>query len=297
MKLLRNIFIINMIMITGLTGCKLSAKSSLLVYLMSKHKADYWFANEKEISFCHAIEWDDTNKMGKMIKAGMGINTRGKDGMTFLIYSYLKVNKKSYEFLLEHGADPNTIMVTSEKVEGRVSKLETELSALILAAKDKEDPFYLKLCLEHGGNPNTVIYTNLGGRHIIYDALGSITNLKLIIEAGADINGLDKDQWGSTPLSESIFADRYDIAYYLLGKGADPEINKDHIIWGIYNGNLGSLQTVQIEYKEKVKKILEDRGFDFSPENLKKIEERKAEREKKLAEEYKKKHQNDNSSD
>ena len=307
MKLLKNIFIM-IVIIFGLTGCEYQfiLRSSLLVFEMSKHKADYWYTGKKDISFCHAIEWGDTNKMGKMIKEGLDINTRGKDGMTFLIYAYLKLNKKSFEYLLEHGADPNIIMESNEKPEGWVN-MNFSLSALTLATEDKYDTFYLKSCLEHGGNPNAVIYTKYSndyifGRHILYNAIvdaESLTNIKLLVEAGSDVNGLKKEPGTSTPLSQSIDIDRYDIAIYLLEKGADPEISKDSIIRYIYDHDLKLLTGMekQKEYRKKVIKILEDKGLEFTAESYKKAEEEQTARDKRVLEEYKKKHKKDNSSD
>ena len=266
--------IINIFLITTIFYSCSVRKNILIVQLMSKHNAKYWFNDKEEITFCHAIEWGDTRKMGKMLKEGIKLNKQGNTGMTFLLYSYLKSNKKSYKYLLENGADPDIEMYASEKLEFQ-STMNFTVSVMSFAANEYNDSYYLEKALSHGGNPNTYI----SGRHILYYAVDStdINNVKLLIESGADPDGLkEKDQEEhSTPLSFSIEDDDYYIAYYLLQKGADPEISKTDIIYHIYNHNLeNSTASEKLkEYQKKVIKMLEERGFDFSPQNIQKIEE------------------------
>lgn len=256
--------------------------------LLARHGADYWYNDRKDIEFCRAIEWGDTNKMAKMLKEGLDINKRGKNDITFLIYSYLRGNKNTYKFLLENGADPNVFMFANEKVpEG--PRLKFYVSALEIAAEEK-DPFYLEVALKNGGDPNLGVPTGDGDKiHILFTAVNSknLTNVQLLIEAGADVNaGKKEGDLGSTPLDAAIAHDSYEIAYYLLQKGANAQLKKEDITCSITNFSIarrkikkedfikmnkwerGFITMEQIEWRDKVIEILEKNGYKF-PDNVK----------------------------
>ncbi len=289
MKLLKILIMIGIFILPNILGYNKIAAKSLFVEALRRHSSNYWFSDKKDIEVCHAIEWDDTNKMGKMLKDGLDINKQGNQGMTFLIYSFLKDKKKSYEFLVEHGADQNIPINAEEKLDNDWS-LKGKDTSLTMAAGDAEDPFYLETGLKNGGNPNTVF----NDVHILHNAIRvhSFTNVQLLIEAGADVNGLYETNKGGPPLWNAISGSQYDIAYYLLQKGANPDLYKDEITFDIYQykvrSSLGKDDLeMQKEYKDKVIKILEGRGFDFSPENVKRIKAEKAEKLRKWQEEMK----------
>ena len=202
MKLLKILIMIGIFTLPNILGYNKITAKSLFVEALKRHNAAYWFINQKDIEFCGAIEWSDTNKMGKMIKEGLDINKQGNQGMTFLIYAYLKNKKKSYEYLLEHGADQNLMINIEEKIDNDWP-IKGEDTSLSMAAGDAENPFYLEAGLKHGGNPNAV-FNNI---HLLHDALSihSFTNVQLLINAGADVDGLYETNQGGTPLSHSIF--------------------------------------------------------------------------------------------
>ena len=110
-----------------------------------------------------------------------------------------------------------------------------------------------------------------------------LTNVQLLIAAGADVNGTQKTNDGNS-LYQSMVSDCYDITYYLLQKGANPELEKDSIIDSMSHG---FTRNEQRENKAKVKKMLEARGFDFSKENLNRINEERNQRVKAWMEKLK----------
>jgi len=181
--------------------------------LMSRHNAEQWFNDQKDIDFCHAVEWGDTWKMEKMLKEGININRQGKQGVTFLAYAYLKNNKKSYQFLLENGADPNLVFKTEEKIEGNITPLEFEYSTLTMAAEDKDDPFYLALGLKYSGNPNIVV----NDVHILHNAIGaeSLTNVQLLVAAGANLTNISSENNGGDFLNNAVSGGQYKKAQIL----------------------------------------------------------------------------------
>lgn len=287
-------------MIMNIAGFAFGSNKGVLLDLLSRHNAEYWFNDKKEIEFCHAIEWNDKKKMEKIMNDGLAINKQGKQGITFIIYAYLKEKKNSYEYLLEHGADPNIIMTTDEKLEGTVVQMKVEFSVLTMAAEDSRDPFYLGMGLKYGGNPNAIV----GDVHILHNAIRaeSLTNVQLLIEAGTILNGLTNENYGGDFIYNAMTGNQYDIVYYLLQKGANPELRKDDIIFSmnnfiverlkLKNEDLTPEMRVTNEWRLKVKKILEDRGFDFSDENMKRIKAEINERVRKWQEEMKKKETN-----
>lgn len=266
------------LLLTATLGYGMGQSKGVMVYdLMSEHPAEFWFEDRKDNEFCHAIEWNDTGKMGRMLKEGFEINRQGRQGMTFLIYAYLKNDKRSYEFLLKNGANPNLMMVSDERLSGRASSLKFKLTALTMAAEDGTDPYYLGMGLKYGGNPNIII----DNVHILYFAIlvHSFTNVELLMGAGSDVNGMEKEEGTSTPILHAIYSSQYDMAYYFYQKGANPELSKDSIIYMIEETYTGREQLV---YKKKLKEVLELRGFDFSQENIRRIEAAQKERRRRL---------------
>lgn len=284
---MRSIVILGVLMMITTQGY--SSQASFLVNLLRRHNADHWFSERKDREFCYAIEWGNTNKMAKMLKEGIDINKIGKNGMNFLIYSYLRKNKKSYKFLLENGADPNLFMLTDEKVPGG-PRLDFYESVLSFAAAD-DDPFYLEVALKNGGDPNLGKPTEDGDKiHIMYTAVssGNLTNVQLLVEYGADVNAGEKVGSVGSPLRAAISLGYFDIAYYLLQKGANTEIAKESIIREINSFSIAErkitkeqfikmgvverssfLTLERIEYRDKVIEILESKGYTF-PERVKK---------------------------
>lgn len=82
-----------------------------------------------------------------------------------------------------------------------------------------------------------------------------------------------------------------------MQKGANPDLDKDSIIFYMYNYGTIRLNLEKesplsedrnhAEFYEKVKKILEDRGFDFSQKNFERIKAKNAEDLKRRMEEAK----------
>lgn len=240
----------------------------MLVKILMKHEARYWFTNSMEIEMCSAIDWENTNKMKKLIEKGLNINAQGKNGITFLIYSYLKAKKKSFKFLIENGADPHLIMITQEK-RNNLDLSGVEYNALILAAEDWGDPYYLELILKNGGNPNFSLLDDTHEIHLIYSVMRveSLTNLILIVEAGANP---DPENDGNT-VAFALLKDNYEMAYYLLQKGVNPLPSKGSIVNFITNETYVRFKTGKeffspkelkdIEMRDKVIDLLEMKGI------------------------------------
>jgi ankyrin repeat protein len=259
--MIKVLMMVGVFMIPCIVGCAQQDTKTAAKERLKQYKAADWFSNRNEIEFCQALEKGDTNQMRKLLDNGLDINTLGQvstNRMTFIVWSLFKQSKTSYQYLLEHGADPNKV---SQDVEsGKI----VEFSAVTLSVLDIEDSFYLKLALEHGGNPNVFS----GYVPIIFDAIDSysITNVQLLVDAGANVNEKSKKS-GDTPLIRAITFSRYDIAYLLLERGANPNlIDKDDLNWALTMRVMSHLQSKedyykQVEYRKKVIKKLEDMGI------------------------------------
>lgn len=238
----------------SIAGCANSAQTKAMMNLRQMRAEDY-FTNRAEIDMCHAVEKGDTNRIQKLLDDELRVHTQGNvDDMTFLMWSLLKQNKISYQYLLEQGADPNQLTTPKD------SKYP---SSVMNMAVMPEDTFWLKLALKYGGDPNTP----KGNESIIFEAISQERNenIKLLLEAGADINYQNKIS-KKTPLIQAIGRDRFNIAFMLLEKGANPELCKRDIIFYlekyIIDHSINDYKE-QVEWKKKVVALLESKGFEF----------------------------------
>ncbi|MBI5773159.1 MAG: ankyrin repeat domain-containing protein [Verrucomicrobia bacterium] len=202
----------------GLIGESTAAEST---------KASDYFPQKRQAELAVAAEKGQTSKINTLLQAGADVNARGKDGMTVLLWCYLKQNKKGFACLLEHGANPNAQMengaaglTESMALAGR--------SVMSFTAKDR-DTWYLETTLKYGGDPNLLNPVNK--MTPIFEVSYSIrpeqlNNLKILIAAGAKLN--IRNENGYTPLIFAAMNNRYDMAFALLEAGADPSIKDKH---------------------------------------------------------------------
>ena len=184
--------------------------------------ADYFDAPEAVAAADH-IRRRNARGLERLIAGGLDVNLRGREGADLLKWSLLSGCPDCLEALLAGGA--RTDHVPAGKYTGKVEQLLL-MPVMELAASAK-DPRYLSLLLRHGGDPNALaVY---GNKTIIFAAIlhGRIDNVRLLVEAGADIHARDGDL--ATPLHDARAVRSYDIAYYLLEQGADPMLKNE---WG-----------------------------------------------------------------
>ncbi len=217
-----------------------------------------------------------------------------KYGGTLLMIAIRNDRFKSAKALLELGANPNL----GNKYRGT--------SAMIFASKAKS-PKYLKLLLEHKGDPNSIeaAPTKEGDRSretaliaaISYLNDNSLEKVKLLVEAGADINYVTKGQLKSA-LSTAMILDRMDVVLYLLQKGA----NYEKALYIMSNGHkvyileglrccMFDLNSRQHLLKKQIVYFLKSKGLDYYKEPiperiLKKIKERLPDNWKNYIEKY-----------
>jgi hypothetical protein len=177
-------------------------------------KVKDYFADQTQIEFVTAIGRGDKERAQRLLESGAKVDAVGIHGMTALYWPILKRNLEGLQFLLKHGANPNTL--TRWKNDKGV---EWWASAIELAAK-AEDDRYLRALLDAGADPNLVI--NNVDQTAIYAALQNdrYENASLLLKAGADIN--HRANASITPIGDAVYRRAYAAALFLLRAGADP---------------------------------------------------------------------------
>jgi len=220
---------------------------------LTEEKVKEAFSDPQVIELVLAASRGDTKKIDALVKAGVDVNTQGKDGVTPLIWMLPTRNKAGFTRLLEHGADPN---ITYDE---RYSVM------WYLAGSDLSE--FLELALEYGGDANW-----LGGNSTIIDpaiTFGRVENIQILIEAGADVNFQNRVS-GGTPLHAAGYSAQFQIAYLLLEAGADPRINnktgRNGLLYAIEKSGRPGGDDVYA-WRQKVIEYLRGMGMEVTPQD------------------------------
>jgi len=173
---------------------------------------DIYSGNYKELM--DAAKAEDVVAMEKVINANH-INLDYADsvnGVSLLNWCIFNKKEKSFETLLQFGANPNW-----QDISGKFAPPITEAAQIDNTTK------YLELVLQYNGNYN-LLSKKIAGISNQTPLLGSIfskrmENVKLLVEKGADVNLTQDSLW--TPLAETIVQGKIEMTKYLLEKGAD----------------------------------------------------------------------------
>lgn len=114
----------------------------------------------------------------------------------------------------------------------------------------------LKELIRQGGNVNE--FDSSRREHLIFSTISpkKTHHLHLLVKNGADINA--QDSLGYTPLITAIVLNQYDIAEFLLNKGADPSMMNEmgKTALNYLQENDLSPEFEQFKNRERVNKIL-----------------------------------------
>ena len=193
----------------------------------------------------------DKNRLEKYISQGVPVDFKDKDGFTALGAAILERDQRAVLLLLEHGANPNL----------QNNSGGSPIDLAILHSQNADDTWFLETLLKHGGN------SKLSTSPMFYAIMAhSLPMVKLLVEAGADLNA--KDRMNSTPLITASTVNAFDIDYYLLEKGADPRIKcgaDTTMLYFIQHDP--AYGTSGIDYREKVIDWLKTNNF-WKEENI-----------------------------
>lgn len=166
-----------------------------------------------------AVQGGDTAKISRILERdGISVDYREpKFGETLLHWAVENNRIDMVSFLLKKGANPNLHCYYDGE------------SPMILVSKYLDvdsNPEILRLLLKYGGNPNDYVTLNEYVTHerstktpLTAASSGSLSKVKLLLDAGADIEFTVKK--GRTPLYHAALGNRFDVIKYLLDNGAD----------------------------------------------------------------------------
>lgn len=198
-------------------------------------------------------------------------------GKTLLMLAIFNSEYDSVKTLLELRANPN---------QHDTFKGETP----VIVAAGNADPKYLKILLAYKGDPNSIENVFSGpkkrinsGRNsaltkaVLPSVMGkkNLENVKLLVEAGADINYTKKGII-QTALAEALIQDQMDVALYLMEKGADytkpitPTAieGADVTVLQILRKSIIDLDSEQYKKKMEVITFLKSKGLDYYKEPI-----------------------------
>jgi ankyrin repeat protein len=232
-------------------------------------KAKDFFPSGPPLAMAEAAAAGRVEKIDQLVNAGADVNARGNEGMTALIWALMHQNKKGYQYLLEHGADPNLQIGTSSLTSDGL----IDGNAAVSLAAMHEDPWYLEMALKHRGNPN--IWNPVKGVTPVFQCImlldrrsprPRLEQLKLLIAAGADLNARDRD--GYTPMVKAAWLNRYDLIYQMLVGGADPrqKMIREKTIASHIRDSHTDPKSELYQWRAKVIEFLKGRGFDIEVE-------------------------------
>lgn len=186
----------------------------------------HYFNGTIALELAKAVQANDSAK----VKSEILINNVPVDykpernGITPLMLAAFQNKLLAAKSLLESGANPN--LYSNEYIGG-----SERFNAVLMASRYfTASPEMLKLLLEYNGNPNSQergTTTGMSGNlepawefALYLAATHSLEKVKLLVEAGADVNKKAHDSNG-TALMSALKNQRFDIVLYLLENGAD----------------------------------------------------------------------------
>lgn len=242
--------------IAGCSGRLISEPAGLAASQPSgtSSQAGKFFPDAKVAALAAALERSDWAGAEKARQAGADVNAIGNEGMYPLMWTMYVKNKAAFEWLLNHGANPN---IDSGGDDG---------CALFWAA-EADDPDWLRMLLAHKANPNLKHKTSIWTETPLLGAVGicRLTNVKMLIAAGADINyQRPKGDGGGTPAIDAAGIGFFEGVYVLLEAGADirPRTAGGFDLTCFVASYRVDPSDASYPWREKVLKFLRERGAD-----------------------------------
>ena len=232
-----------------------------------------FFKDAKIAALVEAAEEGNIGELDRLAAAGADVNTRGKYGVTPLLWALWARNKDGFRRLLEHRADPDCETDDTPSDNEALNMNRETQSAIEFAAGLPDDSEWLEMLLKHHANVNHPrratgnVADVSAGETPIFDAVAAtnIENLDMLIRAGADLN--HQNRLGNTPMIHAVQygGGSFQIVYRLLEAGADYRIrNKGgqdiafvSLCWG------GDPNSEQGQCRKKVLALLEKKGADL----------------------------------
>lgn len=258
---MRNLFYA-IILILSLTACR-EIKVDKTKLLASDYRL---FQDTPAWDLAKAVDDNNIRKIRNVIKNNPSLINYQEPmyGNTVLIQAVFQHDYISFVQLLELGADVNL----HDRLDGE--------SAIITACKYDCGSKYVKKLLEYGADPNDL---EVGERHEYnrtrYTPLrgaaenGDIESVKLLIQAGADVNFCD--EFGAYALKHATIHRHYKVALLLLENNADftkiifkgIDNQKDRYLVDLLRQEMVKLGSEEHKDKMKIVDFLYKQGIDY----------------------------------
>ncbi|MCP4155170.1 MAG: hypothetical protein GY757_46020, partial [bacterium] len=193
-----------------------------------------------------ALQFDQAENAGLLIKKGADINIKAQNGWTPLMNALRYDQPENAALMIKKGADVN-------------ARNQDSWTPLFFALRYKQ-PENARRIIEKGADLNTTIS---GGWSPLLIALRNdqAENAKLIINKGADINARSDSNW--SPLLMALKYDQPENARILIEKGADVTIKN--------NNGLSAIALAQTKNYSEIIRLLKKSGIKVptasTPEN------------------------------
>ncbi|MCC9065943.1 ankyrin repeat domain-containing protein [Flavobacterium piscisymbiosum] len=234
------------------------------------------FQNTPAWLLAKAVEDNNVEKIKEeVISNKVNINYQeSRFGNSLLMLAITNSQYKTTEELLKLGADPNL----KDFYRGSNS---------VIDATDNEDPKYLILVLKYEGNANSLETApgkegNQARSTALNNAISyvdeySLEKVKLLIDAGADINYFNNgpEVYTNLPLADALIHNNMEALLFLLEKGAEynkvmytmGDGHKVFILEGLRK-SLIELDSKQYKYKLRVVAFLKKHGLNYEKEPI-----------------------------
>lgn len=214
--------------VTGMTALIWAAHNDDIesARLLLAAGADPKVANRYDVTaLSEAAQCGDGAMIEALVKAGADVNAPFGEGETPLMTASRTGSGEGVKALLGAGAKVNVadpyrgetaLMWAVAENHAAVAKLLVDAGADVNARSTLFDFNFRKVAA--GGTQ--AVYSRGGLTPMLFAARqGAIESAKVLLDSGADINAPEKD-YGFTPLLEAIFNDHYDLAAFLVDRGA-----------------------------------------------------------------------------
>ncbi|UTH74228.1 ankyrin repeat domain-containing protein [Chromobacterium sp. IIBBL 290-4] len=215
-----------------------------------------------------AVAAGDVEEVLRQIRGGADPNHLEDGAVPVLMWAICSDQPKTFQVLLENGADPNLRGRGDGLGSGKGHGLKEDLtviddgfSAMELAA-GTADPAFLKQALKHGGAPNSdrnLERPRPNAPLLLAAYYGLFDNIKILLAAGADIHVHESINLSSSaPVLAIGVRGRFDIALWLLEHGYQYRLQE---LGRAAEGSMVSEE--QQPWKEKTIQALRARGVVF----------------------------------
>ncbi|WLH54020.1 ankyrin repeat domain-containing protein [Pseudomonas tolaasii] len=173
---------------------------------MAGRTVEQVYEDPKVISLINAAIEGKADDVKKLAASGVDVNAVGQDGSLPLFWALKSLNTAGVESLLKARAD-------IEKVTPQFSPLSP--MALVSGGDNIE---FLRLLLRYGGDAKGIKSTSIDGNPLYLAATeGRSENVKLLLDAGADVNV--HDEYGSSAAEGAATTGNFEVVFWLLEHG------------------------------------------------------------------------------